>query len=474
MYKQQIDAYIDSKKEEMLADLSALVAINSVRGEAAPGKPYGEGPAKVLDAMLSLMERYGLAVTDYDHYAVTGDFGEGEKELDILAHLDVVPVTEDWTVTAPFTPLVKDGRIYGRGTSDDKGPAIAALYAIRAVKELGIPLKKSVRLICGSDEECGSSDLEYYYGKEQEAPCTFTPDADFPLINLEKARLAKPFTCEVPAGSGAGVASFMSGDKVNVVPGKAQLTLRGVDVSTAGAAAKEAQETTGAAFSVTENPADGTVSILVKGTAAHAASPQEGNSALTAAMTFVSALVERGVLADNPAALAFARLNRIFPHGDTCGKAAGIAMEDEVSGALTQNLGIVQYDSRDGKLTGQYDMRAPLCANDENLTAVIDRCLKVAGFTPEEGNMKPAHYVPADSAFVQTLLGSYERYFGKKGRPLYTGGGTYVHELERGVAFGCMVEGVDNHMHGDDEFMEIDTLLISAKIFADVIVKLCG
>ena len=88
--------------------------------------------------------------------------------------------------------------------------------------------------------------------------------------------------------------------------------------------------------------------------------------------------------------------------------------------------------------------------------------------------MKPAHYVPADSSFVQTLLGSYERYFGKKGTPLYTGGGTYVHELERGVAFGCMIEGVDNHMHGDDEFMEISTLLISAKVFADVIVKLCG
>ena len=57
----------------------------------------------------------------------------------------------------------KDGKIYGRGTADDKGPAIAALYAMRAVKELGIPVKKNVRLILGTDEECGSSDIRHYY-----------------------------------------------------------------------------------------------------------------------------------------------------------------------------------------------------------------------------------------------------------------------------------------------------------------------
>ena len=101
---------------------------------------------------------------------VAGDWGTGEKGLDILAHLDVVPVTDGWTVTDPFEPVVTEGKIYGRGTCDDKGPAIAALYAVRAIRELGIPLKKSVRLILGADEECGSSDLAYYYEIEKEAP----------------------------------------------------------------------------------------------------------------------------------------------------------------------------------------------------------------------------------------------------------------------------------------------------------------
>ena len=196
-YKEKLDAWIDAHREEMIEDLKTLVRINSIRGEAKEGMPYGEGPAAVIAAMQKLMESYGLSVTNYENYCVTGDLdGAGEKALDILAHLDVVPVSEDWTVTKPFEPLVVGDRIYGRGTCDDKGPGVAALYAVRAVKELGFPLKRGVRLVYGSDEECGSSDLEYYYSKEKEAEYTFSPDADFPLINIEKARLSKTFCAE--------------------------------------------------------------------------------------------------------------------------------------------------------------------------------------------------------------------------------------------------------------------------------------
>ena len=135
------------------------------------------------------MEKYGFSVKNYYNYVVTGDYGSGEKALDILAHLDVVPVTttSEWTVTKPFDPIVEDGKIYGRGSADDKGPAVAALVAIRAVKASWIPLKKSLRSSAlGSDEECGSSDLEHYYSIETEAPYTFTPDGSFPVINLGK------------------------------------------------------------------------------------------------------------------------------------------------------------------------------------------------------------------------------------------------------------------------------------------------
>lgn len=466
MYRELIDAYIDSKKEEMIQDMMTLVRIDSQRGEAKPGMPFGEGPAKALAKAEEIMASYGLTTKNYDNYVVTGDFGPGEKELDILAHLDVVPVTEDWTVTQPFDPVVVDGKVYGRGTVDDKGPAIAALYAIRAVKDLGLPISKSIRLILGSDEECGSSDLEHYYGIEKEAPCTFTPDGEFPVINLEKGRLAKVFKASFQAEDALPkVISLQSGDKVNVVPGKGSAVFAGLDEAVLKEACEKAANETGVNFTV-EKEGD-YLKVLVKGMAAHASTPEMGNNALTALLYLVTILP----LAESEGQKRLAGTAKLFPHKDFGGEALHVAMADEISGALTMNLGVLKYTET--SLEGEFDSRAPLCANDDNLTAVVRKAFADCGIEMEEGNMTAAHHVAADSPFVATLLESYERYTGIKGEPLAIGGGTYVHELERGVAFGCMVEGSDNHMHGDDEFMEVDSLLMSAKIFADVIMKLC-
>ena len=268
-----------------------MIRIDSQRTEAKPGMPYGEGAAAVLKAGLELMEKAGLQTKNYENYVITGDlYPEKEKQLDILAHLDVVPVSEDWTVTAPFEPKVTDGRIYGRGSADDKGPAIAALYAMKAVKELGIPLARGARLILGSDEECGSSDLRYYYSKETEAPMSFTPDADFPLINVEKGSFKGEFSADFPVEDAkAYVVSFTSGDKVNVVPARATLVVAGVEAAVVEEAAARVTAQTKVAF-ITESQADGTVKVSAKGVAAHASTPAEGKNALTATLRLITAL----------------------------------------------------------------------------------------------------------------------------------------------------------------------------------------
>ncbi len=468
MYREKIDAYIDSKKDEMIEDLKTLVRINSQRGRSEEGKPFGDGPAKVIAAAEGLMKQYGLQTTNYDNYVVTGDFGTQEKALDILAHLDVVPVTEDWTVTEPFQPKVVDGRIYGRGTADDKGPAIAALYALRAIRELGLPMKKSVRLILGSDEECGSGDLEYYYAKEQEAPYTFTPDADFPLINIEKGSFKGEFSANFPAEDAkAYVVSFTSGDKVNVVPARAELVVAGVEAAVVEEAAARVTTQTKVAFTI-ESQADGTVKVSAKGVAAHASTPAEGKNALTATLRLITALP----LDATKGLTALLGLEALFPYEDTCGKQAGIDRENEESGALTLCFSIMDYTTE--HLHAIFDARLPIGCTKENTSYPVKEALAQYGITLDNDELREPHCVPGDSWFVQTLLGSYERYFGKKGKALSTGGGTYVHELERGVAFGCMVPEVDNHMHGDDEFMEIEMLLRSAKIFADAILKICN
>lgn len=467
MFKDKIDQYIDSQRENMLRDLTDLVAIDSTKGEALPGKPFGEGPARALEAMSALMEREGLGVTNYDNYVVTGDFGKGEKALDILAHLDVVPVSDTWTVTEPFKALVKDGKIYGRGTCDDKGPAVAALYAVKAIKDLGIELKSSLRLIFGSDEECGSSDLEYYYSKEEEAPATFTPDASYPLVNIEKARLSKSFEADAAAEPGKkDVTSFLAGSKVNVVPADACFTVTGLGLDEVKEAALKAQEKTEAVFTCSQEA--GQVLVKVKGQAAHASTPGHGINAITAALTLISDLP----LDETKAVNLLRGIASLYPHRDTEGTALGVAMSDETSGALTMNLGILNL--KDGVLRGEFDSRAPLCATDENLTQVMRKDFASIGMKMEEGEMIPAHCVPGDSDLVKKLLESYELYFHEKGEPLAIGGGTYVHDLKHGVAFGCEIEGVDTHMHGDDEYMDIEVMVMSAKIFADAIIRICG
>ena len=463
MYKEKLDAYIDAHKDDMLEDLKKLVRIDSQKGEAMPGKPFGEGPAKVLDAAEEMIKEYGFTTTNYDHYVVAADFTDQEKKLDILAHLDVVPVTKNWKETEPFEPLIKDGKIYGRGTADDKGPAIAAIYAMRAIKECGVPLKNSMRLILGSDEECGSADLKYYYAREKEAPMSFTPDADFPVINLEKGRLQKEFTQKLDAGnSGAAVVKIQAGTKVNVVPDTAQALVRGIAKDEIETCASQRKNHITYIIDETEEG----VEITAKGLAAHASTPEAGHNAICG---LVGLLAELQLTTGKEVWKAIAEM---FPDDEFYGESLKVSMEDEISGKLTMNLGILNYDGTEIK--GVFDSRIPVCGSDENVTKVLEETFEAKGFSIEKGKMIAPHYVPADSELVQKLLASYEVYSGVKGEAQSTGGGTYVHDLERGVAFGCMVPEVDNHMHGDDEFMMIDMLIMSAKIFADAIVRICG
>ena len=229
MYRKEIEGFIDSHRQEMIDDICKLCRINSEKMPYTEGKPYGDGAFDALHAALAMMEDYGFSITNYDNYVGTADLNDKERQLDILAHLDVVPAGEGWTVTEPFEPVEKDGKLYGRGTADDKGPAVAALYAMRAIKELGIPVKKNVRLILGTDEECGSSDIEVYYKREKEAPMTFSPDASFPVINIEKGRIPGGFSASFEASEALPkIVSIDAGIKVNVVPGKAKAVVAGL------------------------------------------------------------------------------------------------------------------------------------------------------------------------------------------------------------------------------------------------------
>ena len=467
MYRQEIEQYIEAHKGEMVEDIFTLCRINSERAPYEAGKPYGKGAAKALSAALSIAESYGFSITNYDNYVGTADMNDKEKQLDILAHLDVVPAGEGWKETSPFDPILKEGKLYGRGTADDKGPAVAALYAMRAVKELGIPLKKNVRLILGTDEECGSSDIKHYYGLEQEAPMTFSPDADFPVTNVEKGRLEAHFTASfVPSSALPRLVSIETGIKANVVPGKAQAVVEGFDMTVLEEAGTKTKQQTGVEFVFEAE--EGIVKVTAVGEGAHAAFLHDGNNALTGLLTLFCALP----FAPCEQIDAVRGLAALIPHRDTRGTAMGIAMEDDISGELT--LAFSMLTVTEDSLNGVFDSRCPVCANEDNVLRVVKEKLAGIGLCLENDSMIPPHHVDENSHFVKTLLRVYEDYTGLEGKCQYTGGGTYVHDIKNGVAFGATLPGTDNRMHGADEFAVLDELLLSAKIFAQVIVELCG
>lgn len=291
MYEEKINAYFDApeRRAELVEAISRLVRIRSVREEPLPGMPFGPGPAAALAEGLKLAEELGFATRNYDNYVGTADLNDKETALHILCHLDVVGEGTGWTVTEPYAPKEVDGMLYGRGTDDDKGPVAAVLLAMKAVKELGVPLRRNARLLMGTDEESGSSDIAYYYAREPYAPQTFTPDADFPVIHIEKGHYCPEFgaswdrTAALPRVSG-----MTGGFRRNVVPPEARAEVLGLRAADVAPLCPAVENRSGAVFTVTDMV--GGVRIHCAGRNAHAASPDDGINAIAALLEVLAAL----------------------------------------------------------------------------------------------------------------------------------------------------------------------------------------
>ncbi|MDD3165383.1 MAG: Sapep family Mn(2+)-dependent dipeptidase [Oscillospiraceae bacterium] len=467
MMQEQIKAYFEAHREEMIADVMTLVRIPSVRGEAAPGMPYGAMPRRALETAMNLCREAGFSVQCYDERVMAADFQPGARAVDLLAHLDVVPAADNWTKCDPFDPKIVDGNLYGRGTQDDKGPAVAALYAMKCIKALKVPMKNSIRLVLGTDEECGCGDLASYYAAEQPAPMTISPDANYPLINVERGRLWLQAQADAAEDSALPrIVSAQCGDKANVVPSRGVVVLAGLSQQAAQPVCDAVARATGAAFSLSEQEA--LLTITCTGANAHAATPWTGNNALTALLQLLSALP----LADTDSARRVRALSKLFPHGDWRGKAIGVEMEDATSGKLTLTLNVLSI--ADGRITATMDGRVPLCANEENCSGVIAAALRQAGFAAMMQKNEPVHYVPQELPLIGTLLRVYEQWTGQKGECLAIGGGTYVHDVENGVAFGCEMPGVDYHIHDCDEFIPVSELLLAGEMLTSALIALAN
>ena len=452
----KLNAIIESMHDEMIDTLQKWIRVPSVKGEAAPGAPFGKEVRSMLDMALADCEQMGFKTQNFDGYIAHADLGEGSDEdaLAILGHLDVVPEGDGWKYP-PYGAVIENGRMYGRGTSDDKGPAVAALYAMKAVKDAGIPLRRKVRLILGCDEESGWEDIAHYNKVATMPRMGFSPDASYPIINIEKG-ICRLELHGVLSNEGLQVIAFNNGERPNVIPGRASALVVGDAATVAQAEAAAKKLDIPAEVQLTDKG----VSITVTGISGHAAYPETARNANGEMLLLLRELGVQGdlcLLADKIGL-------------DYKGEGLEISVSDGISGYLTCNLGIIR--AGEGGVYATLDIRYPVMTNPDMIIKNVSASLP--GMRVDAMEVKEPHHVPAGSELVQNLLDAYHEVTGYERKCLYTGGGTYARSLQEGVAFGASFPQNEDLAHQANEYADIEGLYKNIKIFALAIVKLAG
>ena len=452
----KLDAALAALEMDMIETLQRWIRVPSVRAErSADNAPFGAEVRRALDVAIADIARLGMNPRDIDGYCCDAEIGTGENPLAVLAHLDVVPEGDGWDYD-PYGAEIVDGKMYGRGTGDDKGPGVAALFAMKAILDAGIELKRPCRLILGCDEECGMQDLEYYEEKIGLPDMGFSPDAEFPLINTEKGIMQMKLDGEV---TDERLISIACGTRANVVPGNAVAVLAG-----------DWREQAADCFDVEDEDCaietelvDGNTKIVVTGVPAHASTPDQGKNA---AKMLIAVLVKLGV-GGAPIAL----LDEAAGEG-AYGVNLGIAGSDAVSGPLTINLGLMFLEK--GKLSVTFDCRYPVFFDDKTVSSTVAKRLAPAGFVMEPCHASHPHHVPESSELVTKLMAVYNAITGTQAKPFAIGGGTYARHLKEGVAFGMMFPGEPELAHQANENIDVANFVKAARIYAYGIVALCA
>ncbi|MFC3927386.1 dipeptidase PepV [Streptococcus caprae] len=460
-------AEVDKRREDMMADLFSLLAINSERddNQADAQHPFGPGPVKALEKFLEIAERDGYETRNVDNYAGHFTFGEGEEELGIFAHMDVVPAGSGWN-TDPYTPEIIDGKLYARGSSDDKGPAMACYYGLKVIKELGLPVSKRVRFVVGTDEESGWGDMDYYFEHVglPEPDFGFSPDAEFPIINGEKGNITEYLHFGNDNGGTFTLHSLTGGLRENMVPESATAVFS-ADVTATDLQAK--LDAFAAEYGVTAELVDesGRFTLAVVGKSAHGAHPEAGVNGATYLARFLNQFDFAG------SAKAYLAVASDVLFEDHAGEKLGVAYTDARMGALSMNAGVFNFDENSADNTIALNFRYPQGTDAPTIKAELEKLAGVVAVTLSEHEHTP-HYVPMEDPLVSTLLDVYEKHTGLRGHEQVIGGGTFGRLLKRGVAYGAMFPGYTDTMHQANEFADVEDLYKAAAIYAEAIYEL--
>ena len=475
-YLERLETY----RDDMLRTLKESVSMPSVKGEpvrTAEGDllPYGRGVHDALMHTLGIGAAMGFESHNIDNYAGYIDYKVAEdkaakaKTVGIVGHLDVVPAGAGWE-TDPFVMTEKDGYLYGRGTSDDKGPVVACLYAMKALKEEGVEFKNNVRVILGLDEETGDSSINYYTERYGHPDMGFTPDGDFPIVNGEMGimvfDLARKLTA-APAKEDLRLTRMEAGTAHNMVPGEARAVIAGDKNHFGLIADRAAAYAAETGYKVKAKKQGNSLVIEVKGQAAHGARPQLGVNAISIMMDFLGRI-----------SFASEELNEFIAFYndhigfDLHGERFGIKFEDNHSGPLILNVGIANINEELANLT--INIRFPVTYSDVDLVVGMESCIRDTSIGIITRMVQNPIFMDTDSPMVNKLLKAYRDETGDtENAPIVQAGGTYAKMVNNILCYGAMFPGEEDTMHQAGEKLSIDSFMKMARIYARAIYALC-
>ena len=443
----EVRRFIEENFEDMKADLKKLVSFNSVYGEDE--KPFGSTNRKILECALQMMKEKGLEPNNVDYYAGFGETGKGDKIIGILAHLDIVPAGEGWD-SDPFTMVEKDGYVYGRGVSDDKGAAVASMYALKYLIDEGYDFKKRVRLILGCNEETGSMCIRHYVEKCGQIDYGFTPDGNFPGIYAEKGM----FSAKI-VSKDSKIIDIKGGEASNVVCKKvnAKLPLNSFDIEKLKAYFEEHK------IEYKMETSD-VIDLTVFGVAAHASMPDLGVNAISHLLEGLHAAGFEDHFVD-----WFHKNFALSVHGELLGFEK---IADKVSNTSI-NFGVI--GKKDDCINMSLDMRFPVMSD----TGTVAGLMKIDDeYTRLEVNgMVEPLYFDVNTPMIKALKKAYEDVTGDHESEMEAiGGGTYAKAINNCIAFGCEFSNEDNHIHDANEKLDLESFKKQVAIYIEAIKNL--
>ena len=443
----EIKQFIEENLESMKADLKELVSYNSVYSDDE--KPFGSNNRKVLDAALAQMKEKGLQTTNVDYYCGFGETGQGEQLIGILAHLDVVPAGDGW-FHDPFDMIEKDGYLYGRGVSDDKGAAVASMYALKYLIQENYPFKKRARLILGCNEETGSRCIAHYVSKYGHIDYGFTPDGNFPGIYAEKGMVSGKIV-----GHNSKIVDIHGGQVSNAVCKQvdAKLPLNSFDKDKFARFLDEHS----IQYEISE---DEYVNVTVHGDAAHASMPDLGVNAIN---FLLEALYQSDF--DDTFVSWFHKYFALSLHGEILGFED---IKDDVTNTSI-NFGVVDKENDDINIT--LDMRFPVKTNSKKVLELLQ--INDENNEVVVRNTVEPLYFDINSPMIVALKKAYEEVTGDTQTQMEAiGGGTYAKAINNCIAFGCEFIGEDNHIHDEDERLKVENFKAQVELYVEAIKNL--